>query len=117
MGQETAWVDCAWEIITQSTLVVLTEGLPPISTKLLEKIQRWEFIDLSSLLSGEPSASKSETVTLSHEGQQILVVGPQSQLQPSRHKKQIVDFATRSRLWTSPHGLRPSQFMLQGWWQ
>ena len=82
------------EIIKQSTLLVLTEGLPPISAKLLEKIQRWEFIDLSSLLSGEPSASKSETVTLSHEGQQIFVVDPQSQLQPSRRKKQIVDFPT-----------------------
>ena len=46
------------------------------------------------MLSGEPSASKNETVTLSHEGQQILVVDPQSQLQPSRHKKQIVDFPT-----------------------
>ena len=82
------------EIITQPSSVVLTEGLPPISTKLLEKIHRWEFIDLSSLLSGEPSASKSETVTLSHEGQQILVVDPQSQLQTSRRKKQIVDFPT-----------------------
>ena len=29
---------------------VLIAGLPPIQTKLLEKIQRWEFVDLALLL-------------------------------------------------------------------
>ena len=58
----------------------------------MKKIQHWEFIDLTSLLSWEPSTLKSDTVTLSHEGRQILVVDPQSQ--PSRRKKQTVDLLT-----------------------
>ena len=28
--------------------VVMTEGLPPVSTKLLQKIQNWEFVELAS---------------------------------------------------------------------
>ena len=91
-GNDTPNIDFTQEIIKQSTSVVLAEALPPILTKLLEKIQHWEFINLTSLLSGEPSAFKSETVTPSHEGQQILMVDPQSK--PSHRKKQIVDLPT-----------------------
>ena len=29
---------------------VIAEGLPPVSTKLLDKIQKWEFVELVSLL-------------------------------------------------------------------
>ena len=35
--------------VKQAALVI-AEGLPPVSTKLLEKIQKWEFIELASLL-------------------------------------------------------------------
>ena len=92
-GNETSNIDFSKEVNKQSASVVLSEGLPPISTKLLEKIQQWEFVDLTSLLSGDPSTSaKNDTVTLSQEGQQIVVVDPQSH--PSRRKRQIVDLPT-----------------------
>ena len=71
-GNDTSNIDFPKEINKQSALVVLSEGLPPISTKLLENIQQWEFVDLTSLLSGDPSTSKNDTVTFSHEGQQIV---------------------------------------------
>ena len=71
--------------------MILTEGLPPITTKLLDKIQKWEFIDLPSLLSGDSSA-KSDAVTLTHEDQPILLADPQSH--SNRRRKQIHDLPT-----------------------
>ncbi len=35
-----------------STGLYIGEGLPPVPLKLVEKIRRWEFIDMSELLSG-----------------------------------------------------------------
>ena len=90
-NQQLSNNDSQVEVIKQPSSVVLTEGLPPITTKLLDKIQRWEFVDLSSLLSCDPTA-KNDTVALTHEGQHILVVDPQSQF--SRRKKQISDLPT-----------------------
>ena len=43
---------------------VLIAGLPPIQTKLLEKIQRWEFVDLALLL--HDSTSRSDEIQHSH---------------------------------------------------
>ena len=33
-----------------STLVVVAEGIPPVSCKLVDKIKKWEYIDLATLL-------------------------------------------------------------------
>ena len=90
-NQDSSTNDFQLEVIKQLSSVVLTEGLPPITSKLLDKIQRWEFIDLSSLLSCDPSV-KSDTVAFTQEGQHILVVDPQSHI--NRRKKQILDLPT-----------------------
>ena len=50
-NQQLSNNDSQVEVIKQPSSVVLTEGLPPIATKLLDKIQQWKFVDLSSLLS------------------------------------------------------------------
>ena len=43
----------------------ITEGLPPVSTKLMERIiQKWEFIELASLFThGAPTRSGICTIT------------------------------------------------------
>ena len=35
---------------TAALAVVVIEGIPPISVKIVEKIRRWEFVDLANLL-------------------------------------------------------------------
>ena len=67
--------------------VVITEGIPPLSTKLVERIRKWEFIDLADLLTEalmKPEDYSSKVVT----GQVILV---QSLEQVKRKKKQVTD--------------------------
>ena len=66
--------------------VLVVEGLPPISTKLLDKIRRWEFVDLSLLLH-DPS-SKAEELLWQQKGQVMIV---QSIEQAQRRRKQITD--------------------------
>ncbi len=39
-------------IITKNPTSVISEGMPRIPTKLVEKICRWEYVDLVSLLHG-----------------------------------------------------------------
>ena len=90
-NQDLSTDDSQVEVTKQPPSVVLSKGLPPITTKLLDKMQRWEFVDLSSLLSCDPTI-KSDTVALTHEGQHLLVVNPQSQF--NHHKKQITDLPT-----------------------
>ena len=33
--------------------VIVTEGIPPVSTKIVEKIHHWEYVDLGSLLTSQ----------------------------------------------------------------
>ena len=40
---------CSSTSVKQAAIVV-AEGLPLVSTKLLDKIQKWEFVELASLL-------------------------------------------------------------------
>ena len=35
---------------SSGTLTVINEGLPPLPTKLVEQIRRWEYVDLAQLL-------------------------------------------------------------------
>ena len=39
---------CSSTSVKQAAIVV-AEGLPPVSTKLLDKIQKWGFVELASL--------------------------------------------------------------------
>ena len=54
----------------KATLLV-AEGLPPIAAKLVEKIQHWEFIDLSLLL--HDTSSKSDKLLLQQQGRVMIV--------------------------------------------
>ena len=67
---------------------VIAEGLPPIPVKVLDKIRRWEFIDLT-LLVNDPGA-KSELSSLSSE----RVVLFQTVDQAQKRKKHISDILT-----------------------
>jgi len=39
--------------------VIVTEGIPPVPAKVVEKIRRWEYIDLGSLLASHESQGSS----------------------------------------------------------
>ena len=66
--------------------VVVAEGIPPIPTKLLDKIRKWEFVDLALLL--DESSHRKDEVPFSHDGRIILI---QSVEQAQKRRKQIVD--------------------------
>ena len=60
------------ETTVKQAAVVITEGLPPVSTKLLEKIQKWEFIELASLLTYD-APNMSDTLTISQDGRSMIL--------------------------------------------
>ena len=64
---------------------VIAEGIPPISTKLLERIQKWEFVDLASLLAGDQAPD--EVVAMAPSGQLLLV---SSSDRPQQRKKKCI---------------------------
>ena len=69
--------------------VVLTEGLPPVSTKLLETIQNREFVELANLFSHE-TPSGSESLSIIKDGQSMIV---RPQHEPASRKR-ITDLST-----------------------
>jgi len=52
---------------------VIAEGIPPIPTKLLKRIQKWKFINLASLLASDRAFD--DVVVVEPSGQ-LLVVTP-----------------------------------------
>ena len=64
-----------------SASMIVVDGIAPIPTKLIEKIQRWELIDLSRLLSIEPSILDCSVVVING---QLIRIEPYPQ---SRHSK------------------------------
>ncbi|XP_019858533.1 PREDICTED: uncharacterized protein LOC109586769 [Amphimedon queenslandica] len=76
--------------LSVASTCLVDEGLPPIPTKLVEKIRRWEFIDLSLLLH-DPS-SKSEESLVQQQGSQIMIF--QSVEQAQKRRKQITDIVS-----------------------
>lgn len=68
---------------------VIAEGIPPIPVKVLEKIRRWEFIDLALLLS-DTGAKSDEAPSLGSGG--ILLF--QSVEQAQKRKRHIHDIHT-----------------------
>ena len=68
--------------------VVITEGIPPIPVCVLEKIRKWEYIDLGSLL--EQQDGPAQNITVSQSGQLVVTEGAQA----SRQAKPINDILT-----------------------
>lgn len=67
---------------------VIVEGLPPIASKLLERIRRWDYVDLADLLL-EASAGNYEIPTSSQN--QVILVQSLDQMRKKRH---ILDIET-----------------------
>ena len=66
------WAESSAEAVSEKkATLLLAEGLPLIAAKLVEKIQRWEFID-QSLLLHNPS-SKSDELLLQQQGHVMIV--------------------------------------------
>ena len=68
--------------------VIIVEGIPPIAKKLLEKIRRWELIDLADLLTDMLLRQEESPVQCDSADQVILV---QTVDQIKRKKKRIND--------------------------
>ena len=78
--------DLSWDVGgSKGSSVVVAEGIPPIPTKLLEKVRRWEFVDLALLLDGP---GQREDLPTLHDGRVVLI---QSVEQAQRRKRQISD--------------------------
>ena len=73
---------------TKSASVVIAEGIPPVLTKILEKVRRWEYIDLSTLLH-DPSHKSEDLI---QQDSQVFVF--QTMEQAQKRKKQIKDFSS-----------------------
>lgn len=67
---------------------VVAEGIPPIPLRLVEKIRRWEFVDLATLLND--SLHKADDTTAHQQGQVLVQTLEQAQ----RRRRQIVDIFT-----------------------
>ena len=63
---------------TVAPSVVIFEGIPPISVKIVEKICHWEFIDLSKLLVNQDNQPEESTAVV---GGQSMVLESQSRSQ------------------------------------
>ena len=68
---------------------VVAEGIPLIPVKILERIRRWEFVDLATLLN-DPTL-KAEDMAVQQQGQVVLF---QSLEQAHKCRKQIQDIST-----------------------
>ena len=57
--------------LTPSSMVIVAEGIPPIQAKLVEQMQRWEYVDLAKLLGGQEIVAEDATVVV--DGQKLLM--------------------------------------------
>ena len=70
---------------------VVADGIPPIPTKLLEKIRRWEYIDLATLI-GDQNQGRDDPVDYNANGNQVVII--ESLERTSRKKKAVSDIFT-----------------------
>ena len=78
-------------ISVKQAAIVVAEGLPPVSTKLLDKIQKWEFVELASLLTHDTyGQSRGDTLTITQDGRSMVV----RQQDESLGRKKITDITT-----------------------
>ena len=52
-------------------MLIVTEGIQPILAKLVEQMQRWEYVDLAKLLGGQERVPEDATVL--GDGQKLLM--------------------------------------------
>lgn len=75
--------------------LVIAEGIPPIQVKILERMRRWEFVDLATLLS-DP-IHKAEDMAVHQQNQVILF---QTVEQAQKRRRQIQDIASWTQAFT-----------------
>ena len=85
LGDLGSWFKLPSSDNPKASTSVVAEGIPPLPSKLIERIQRWEFIDLASLLSSDQPPD--DVMTMAPSGQLLLVA---SERQP-RQKRTILD--------------------------
>ena len=60
-----------------SSSVVVAEGIPLLPQKTVDKIRKWEYVDLATLLSNEPPTGEPSMITVN--GQTLIVNPPDNQ--------------------------------------
>ena len=60
-----------------SSSVVVAESIPPLPQKTVDKIRKWEYVDLATLLSNEPPTGEPSMITVN--GQTLIVNPPDRQ--------------------------------------
>ena len=75
--------------------VLVADGIPPIPLKVLEKIRRWEYIDLATLLANDTPDDSSSTVVFNG---QVLVVSPSTN--PTKKRKIALDIQSWSQAYS-----------------
>ena len=60
--------------------VVVAGGIPPLPLKILEKVRKWEYVDLTTLLSNDHSGETPASLMVSANGQTLIVNLPDHQL-------------------------------------
>ena len=75
--------------------VLIADGIPPIPSKVLEKIRRWEYIDLAMLLANDTPDDSSSTVVFNG---QALVVSPSTN--PTKKRKIALDIQSWSQAYS-----------------
>ena len=69
-----------------SSSVVVAEGIPPLPQKTVDKIRKWEYVDLATLLSNKPPTGEPSMITVN--GQTLIVNPPDNQ---SKKRKVMLD--------------------------
>ena len=69
-----------------SSSVVVAEGIPPLPQKTVDKIRKWEYVDLATLLSNEPPTGEPSMIIVN--GQTLIVNLPDNQ---AKKRKVILD--------------------------
>ena len=80
LGEEQFCIPAGLVKDHQSTSsVVVAEGIPPLPLKILEKICKWEYVDLTTLLSNDHAGETPASLMVSANGQTLIVNLPDHQ--------------------------------------
>lgn len=77
--------------LIKNPISVIADGIPPIPTKLLEKIRCWEYIDLATL-TGEQCQHRDDPVNYGSSGNQVVIVESMDRI--SKKRKVVSDIFT-----------------------
>lgn len=79
-------------IDTLAKTIVITEGIPPIPTKLISRIRSWQYIDFADILTCTLSGPEDASALTTPISNQIIMV--QSMEEVRKKRKQVIDLAS-----------------------